>query len=104
MAETRGTVVLMSPPLPPVPLLSLAPLLDELPDINVVDVGANPLYCEAVYRGFLDRGLAQVVGFEPEPEALAELRRRAGPRETYFADLAGDGRAHEFIRYRESGF
>lgn len=94
----------MSPPLPPVPLLSLAPLLDELPDINVVDVGANPLYGEAVYRGFLDRGLAQVVGFEPEPEALAELRRRAGPRETYFADLAGDGRAHEFIRYRESGF
>ena len=94
----------MSPPLPPVPLLSLAPLLDEAPDIAVVDVGANPLYDEAVYRGFLDCGMARVVGFEPEPEALAELRRRAGPRETYFADLAGDGCAHEFIRYRESGF
>jgi len=104
MAEAGTAVVLMSPPLPPVPLLSLAPFLDEAPDIAVVDVGANPLYDEAVYRGFLDRGLARVVGFEPEPEALAELRRRAGSRETYFADLVGDGCAHEFIRYRESGF
>jgi|GEM_PF-300012 len=93
----------MSPPQPPVPLLSLAPLLDEAPDIAVVDVGANPLYSDAVYRAFLDRGQVRVVGFEPEPEALAELRRRAGPRETYLADLAGDGRSHAFIRYRESG-
>lgn len=43
----------------------------DLPDIAIVDVGANPLTGKAPYQPLLDAGAASVVGFEPAPEAFA---------------------------------
>jgi FkbM family methyltransferase len=59
----------------------------------VVDVGASPIAGQPPYRPLLARGLCTVVGFEPQAEALARLRARAGPLETYLPDVLGDGRA-----------
>jgi len=62
--------------------------------IKVVDIGANPIDGKPSYSGLLQAGSAQVVGFEPQPEALAKLNAQKGPRETYLPVVVGDGRAH----------
>ena len=60
----------------------LAPALGiglDGPVIDVVDIGANPIDGDPPYRRLLDSGLCRVTGFEPQPQALADLRRQAGP-------------------------
>jgi len=56
-----------------------------------VDVGANPIDGEPPYKRMLAAGLCDVVGFEPQPEALARLQTIAGPRERYLPHALGDG-------------
>jgi FkbM family methyltransferase len=56
-----------------------------------VDVGANPIDGEPPYKAMLAAGLCEVLGFEPQPEALAHLERAKGPRETYLPYTLGDG-------------
>lgn len=74
----------------------------SLPPIAVVDVGANPLDDDAApYQLLLDAGLARITGFEPQPAALAELHRRAGPHEQYLPYAVGDGERH-LLRWCES--
>lgn len=68
----------------------LADLRGEAPLIHVVDIGANPLE-EPSYKGLLDMGLCRVTGFEPQPEALAELNQTKGPNEIYLPHAVGDG-------------
>ena len=46
----------------------------------MLDIEANPIDGDASYKAMLASGLCSVIGFEPEPEALAELNRR---RSTY---------------------
>jgi FkbM family methyltransferase len=59
---------------------------------TVVDIGANPLDGGApIYGRMLSAGLCTVIGFEPHPEALAELHRKQGPLESYLAYALGDG-------------
>src|SRR5262249_34612530 len=60
----------------------------------VVDIGASPIDGEPPYKPMLDAGLCTLTGFEPQPEALAELNRRKGANETYLPYAVGDGRAH----------
>jgi FkbM family methyltransferase len=60
----------------------------------MVDVGANPIDGDPPYARMLADGLCTVVGFEPRQDALAELRRRAGPHETYLPYAVGDGEVH----------
>jgi FkbM family methyltransferase len=59
----------------------------------VVDIGANPLEGdgEPPYKGMLDARLCTVVGFEPQPEALATLNARKSDLETYLPYAVGDG-------------
>jgi FkbM family methyltransferase len=59
----------------------------------VVDVGANPIDGVPPYQGMLAQGLCTLVGFEPQPDALARLDERKGPRERYLPYAIGDGRA-----------
>jgi FkbM family methyltransferase len=70
----------------------------------VVDIGANPLDEQAPYQGLLAAGLCRVIGFEPQPAALAELHRRAGPHETYLPYAVGDGARHTLHLCASSGF
>ncbi|MCX5609965.1 MULTISPECIES: FkbM family methyltransferase [unclassified Streptomyces] len=74
-----------------------SPLLDLVRPArptHVVDVGANPIDGDPPYRDMLAAGLCRVTGFEPQPDALDELKRRKGPHETYLPDALGDGGTH----------
>ena len=62
--------------------------------IKVVDIGANPIDGEPPYAKWLKGGDAEVVGFEPNGEALAKLNTMKGPTETYLPFAVGDGGRH----------
>ncbi|MFZ1992053.1 MAG: FkbM family methyltransferase [Alphaproteobacteria bacterium] len=64
------------------------------PKIKIVDIGANPIDGEAPYSPLLRAGLAHVVGFEPNPEALAKLQTQKGPNDIYLPHAVGDGARH----------
>jgi FkbM family methyltransferase len=56
------------------------------------------------YQEMLQSGLCTVTGFEPQPDALAELHRQKGPLETYLPHFVGDGKTHRLmVTARESG-
>lgn len=69
----------------------LADVLRPQRPTAVVDIGANPIDGDPPYGPMLRDGLCTVVGFEPQPDALDELRRRGGPAETYLPWAVGDG-------------
>jgi FkbM family methyltransferase len=81
----------------------LAQALDVERLTSVVDVGANPIDGDAPYASFLMDDGCTLVGFEPQADALAELRRRAGELETYLPDVVGDGDRHTLRTARASG-
>lgn len=64
------------------------------PRIKIVDIGANPIDGEAPYSPLLRAGLAHVVGFEPNLDALAKLQAQKGPHDIYLPHAAGDGGRH----------
>lgn len=72
----------------------LTQLLQPARATAVVDIGANPIGADPPYKRMLDAGLCTLVGFEPQAEALEELRRRKGERESYFPYVVGDGGEH----------
>jgi FkbM family methyltransferase len=57
----------------------------------VVDVGANPIDGDPPYKAMLADGLCQVVGFEPQPGALARLNQTKGVHELYLPHAVADG-------------
>jgi FkbM family methyltransferase len=57
----------------------------------IVDVGANPIDGDPPYKRMLAAGLCDVVGFEPQPEALAKLQAAKGAQERYLPYALGDG-------------
>jgi FkbM family methyltransferase len=69
-------------------------LTGENPPLKIVDIGANPIDGPAPYAALFEGGNAQVIGFEPNREALAKLYERKGPRETYLPHAVGDGSRH----------
>jgi FkbM family methyltransferase len=69
----------------------------------VVDIGANPIDGDPPYQEMLASGLCTVTGFEPQPDALAELNRRRTPRERYLPYAVGDGRERLLHVCRERG-
>lgn len=80
---------------------------DGLPageDIEILDVGANPIDGDPPYLPLLQTGLARVTGFEPQPDAFARLQAATGPRERYLPHALGDGAEHELRICAESGF
>jgi FkbM family methyltransferase len=63
--------------------------LDRLP--AVVDIGANPIDGDPPYLPLLKKSLCRVIGFEPQPEALAALNAKKSELETYLPYAVGDG-------------
>lgn len=62
--------------------------------VKVVDVGANPIDGSPPYAALLRAGNADIVGFEPNPNALAKLNHLKGPNEIYLPHAVGDGGRH----------
>ena len=71
---------------------SLHELLGLSCTIKIVDIGANPIDGPTPYAPLLAAGRAQVVGFEPNLDALAKLNALKGPNETYLPHAVADGR------------
>jgi len=72
-------------------LLQLVPL--DRP-IRIVDVGSSPVDGPPPYQPIVDQVPTEVIGFEPNPDARAELQAQAKPNETFLADALGDGGSH----------
>ncbi|MBS2026487.1 MAG: FkbM family methyltransferase [Deltaproteobacteria bacterium] len=70
---------------------------------RVVDIGANPIDGDPPYKPMLGQGLCEVVGFEPQAEALAKLQAAKGPHERYLPYAIGDGGTHTLHICRASG-
>jgi FkbM family methyltransferase len=63
--------------------------------IKVVNIGANASDGHPPpYGALLEAGDADVVGFEPNLKALADLNAQKGPCETYLPHAIGDGGRH----------
>lgn len=74
------------------PLGNIHELLGIACPIKIVDIGANPIDGNPPYLSLVESGHAQIVGFEPNRTALAELNRRKGPKDTYLPHTVADGR------------
>src|SRR4051794_11395268 len=71
------------------------------PTVQVLDIGAMP-EGDARHQPLLDLGLAEVTGFEPQPEQLARLRAIQGPFR-WLPYVLGDGRPGIFHVTRYPG-
>lgn len=63
---------------------------DRLTDI--VDIGANPIDGPAPYKEMLKAGLCNVIGFEPQLDALSRLNSIATQEEIYLPYVVADGK------------
>lgn len=70
---------------------------------HIVDVGANPVDGHPPYHPMLLEGICHITGFEPQADALEELRSHQGPHETYLPYAVGDGQEHELHICHASG-
>jgi FkbM family methyltransferase len=93
-----------APPAPTAPgrpkLLDLVPL--ESP-IRIVDVGSSPIDGPPPYQPIVDQVPTELVGFEPNPDARAELQAKLKPHETVLPDALGDGGRHTLHFCRAPG-
>jgi FkbM family methyltransferase len=74
--------------------LSFKALTNTSERIKIVDIGANPIDGTPPYLLLLSSGHAEVVGFEPNPDALARLNAKKSSNETYLPFAIGDGNRH----------
>lgn len=89
-------------PNPKARLAELAKVLGVSGQINIVDIGANPLN-EPPYAKLLAADLCHVIGFEPQQDAFDKLQKSKTDQETYFPFPVGDGKSVDFNFYRKSG-
>ncbi|NJL75555.1 MAG: FkbM family methyltransferase [Saprospiraceae bacterium] len=82
---------------------SLTTIIPNLPTIQCVDVGANPIDGQAPYLPLLQKNIAEVIGFEPDAKALAVLNQQKSNLETYLPFAVGDGNNHTFHRCQAPG-
>lgn len=84
-------------------LRGLSALLNLPQRVRIADVGANPIN-PAPYDPLINSGLAEVWGFEPQPEAYEALKA-IGRKDLHVLPYAiGDGRRHELRVCKGSGF
>ncbi|HET7541785.1 MAG TPA: FkbM family methyltransferase [Polyangiaceae bacterium] len=99
-----STELASSPPTPSAAesptLLQLVPL--DRP-IRIVDVGSSPVDGPPPFQPLVDQIPTEVIGFEPNAEARAELEARLKSHETVRADALGDGHGHTLHFCRAPG-
>ena len=74
---------------------SVFSMIDLSERIDIVDIGANPIDGEPPYKKLLDSNLVNVIGFEPNKDALMRLNKMKGPSETYIGKAVYDGTKQE---------
>src|SRR5690606_7834973 len=71
--------------------------------IRILDVGASAIDGDPPYQSLLDAGGVELVSFEPNPAALAQLREQAKSSETILGEALGDGKRHTLRFCRAPG-
>ena len=66
-------------------------------------MGANPFNGKPVYALLRRAGIAKIIGFEPQPEALEALRLAAKPDEMYLPYAIGAGNEETLYVTKNSG-
>jgi FkbM family methyltransferase len=74
---------------------SLRELMEDIPLVHVVDVGAA-LGEKPVYQGLIDKGAARLSGFEPTPAECQKLNARYGSPHRFYPSFIGDGRKQTY--------
>ncbi len=76
----------------------LSELFDApLPRLKVVDVGALPVEGHSeIYQDLLDRGMSEVIAFEPDPELCDRLNSESVAARKFLPYFIGDGSSGEF--------
>lgn len=74
----------------------------DIETIQILDVGAT-LEGKACYGGLLEKGLAEVIGFEPNPAELARLKQEGATNCTWLPYFLGDGEEATFHLTRYPG-
>lgn len=69
----------------------LSDLLQPNRLIEITDIGANPVDGDPPYNVLLDLNLCRVTGFEPQTQALAELKAKGRANERFLPYVIGDG-------------
>ena len=69
----------------------LTEIFDDLPEIEIVDVGASAIDGPPHYQRLIDVGKAHVVGFEPDPVQHEVLQKLGHSFATYLPFALGDG-------------
>lgn len=72
-------------------LFSIYDLFDDIPFIEVVDIGASPIDGDPPYNCLLPLKRARVIGFEPNPEQYRLLEKKESPRRKFLPYAVGDG-------------
>ncbi len=73
---------------------SFIALTGENPRQKIVDIGARYMGPDPIYAPLLKAGNASVVGFEPDPDAVAKLNELKRPGDVYLPYAVGDGQRH----------
>ena len=70
---------------------ALHQMLQDLPLLNILDVGAMSLGGASAYQKLVDHKKARVIGFEPGLEECRKLNERMGPPHIFYPFFIGDG-------------
>lgn len=70
---------------------ALHQILQDLPLIDILDVGAMSLGGASAYQQLVDHRKARVIGFEPGVEECRKLNEKMGPPHIFFPFFIGDG-------------
>lgn len=73
---------------------SLYEILEDLPNLRVIDVGASPIDDEPRYMPLHRQGRVELVGFEPDEQQFAALQGLQLPRAVFLQEALGDGGQH----------
>ncbi len=81
----------------------LRDLLGASRPTTIVDIGANPFNGKPPYALMRRSGCCRIIGFEPQPEALAALNAVKTEGETYLPYAVGTGATETLYLTRNSG-
>ena len=72
----------------------------DLSPLTIVDIGAAPTGKPPFYQALLDQGRAEVIAFEPDPEAFERLTAASPANVKLYPYAVGDGEEHTFYKTR----
>ena len=73
---------------------SIYDLFDDIPLIDVVDIGASPIDGQPPYQTLMDQGRANIIGFEPNPAQYNRLVPLQKQKCRFLPYAVGDGKSH----------